>query len=95
MLRRNYDTKEYKINPTFYDELVHWWADFRQDFSTKPSTFESVIWNNKLIKMDGRSIYYNHYVKAGIIFCNQMLFDKNNLDSYNSAKYKGLIPSNF
>ena len=95
LLRCNYDIKEYKINSTFYDELLHWWADFREDFSTKPSTSKSVIWNNKLIKIDDKSIYYHNYVKAGIIFCNQMQFDKNNLESYNSTKCKGLIHSIF
>ena len=35
-----------------------------------------------------KAFYYHNYVKAGIIFCNQMLFDKNNLESYNSAKCK-------
>ena len=86
LFRCNYDIKEDKTNSTFYDELLHWWADFREDFSTKPSKSESVIWNNKLIKIDGKSIYYHNYVKAGIIFCNGMLFDKNNLESCNSAK---------
>ena len=68
LFRCNYDIKEYKTNSTFYDELLHRWADFREDFSTKPSKSESVIWNNKLIEIDGKSIYYHNYVKAGIIF---------------------------
>ena len=85
LFKCKYDIKEHKINSTFYDELLHWWADFREDFSTKPSTFESVIWNNKVIKIDGKSIYYPNYIKAGIIFCNQMLFDQNNLESYTTV----------
>ena len=86
-----------KIHSTFYDELLQWWADFRENFSTKSSTFESVIWKNKLVKIDGKStsIYYHNYVKAGIMFCNQMLFDKNNLESYNSTRSKGLIHTYF
>ena len=95
LFRCNYDIKEFKINSTFYVELLHSWADFREDFSTKPSTSESGIWNNNLIKIDGKSIYYHNYVKAGINFCNQLLFDKNNLESNNSAKCKGLIHPNF
>ena len=43
LFRCNYDIKEYKINSTFYDELLHSWADFREDFSTKRSKSESVI----------------------------------------------------
>ena len=88
LFRCNYDIKEYKVHSTFYVELLHWWADVREDFSTKSSTFESFIWNNKLIKIDDKSIYYHKYVKAGIIFCNQMLFDKNNLESYSSVHWK-------
>ena len=57
LLRCNYVVKEYKINSTFYDELLHWWAEFREEFSTKPPASESVIWNNKLIEIDGKSIY--------------------------------------
>ena len=52
----NYDIKEYKINSTFYDELLHWWANFREHFSIKPSKSESVIWNNEIIQIDGKSI---------------------------------------
>ena len=50
---------------------------------------------HKLIKINGKIIYYHNYVKAQIISCNQMLFDKNNLESYNNAKCKGLIHTNF
>ena len=28
-----------------------------------------IIWNNKDIKIDNKSIYYPNYVKAGILFC--------------------------
>ena len=51
LFRCSHDIKEYKINSTFYDEFLHLCAEFREDFSTKPSTSESVIWNNKLIKV--------------------------------------------
>ena len=63
LFRCNYDIKEYKTHSTFYDELLQWWADFREHFSTKSCKFESDIWNNKLIKIDGKSIYYHNYVK--------------------------------
>ena len=32
LFRCNYDIKEYKINSTFYDELLHWMANIREDF---------------------------------------------------------------
>ena len=67
----NYDVKDYNIHSTFYSEFLQWWANFGSVFSTKPLISESIIWNNKLIKIDGKSIYYENYVKAGIIFINQ------------------------
>ena len=42
-----------------------------------------------------KSVYHHNYVKAGMIFYNQILFEKNNLESYNSAKYEGLVHTNF
>ena len=79
----------------FYNELLQWWADFRASFSTKPPVSESLIWNNKNIKIDGKPIYYPNYVKAGILFCHHLQFDKGNLQSYNNAIGVGLRKTNF
>ena len=45
--------------------------------------------------MDGKSIYYNNYVKGGILLHNQMQFDKGSLESHNIATDAGLKQSNF
>ena len=95
LFRCNFDIKDYNIHSTFYSEFLKWWADFRNVFSTRRLISESIIWNNKLIKIDGKSIYYENYVKAGIIFTNQMQFNKDNVDSYNIAKSERLRHSNF
>ena len=60
-----------------------------------PLTAENIIWNNKLIKIDGKSFSYHNYVKAGILLTNQMQFDKESLESYNIATNAGLKQSNF
>ena len=91
----NYNTRDYNINSLFYSELLQWWDDFRNAFFTLPLTAENIIWNNKLIKIDGKSIYYHNYVKAGILLTNQMQFDKGSLESYNIATNAGLKQSNF
>ena len=71
--------RDYNINSSFYSELLQWWDDFRNAFSTLPLTAENIIWNNKLIKTDGKSIHYHNYVKAGILLTDQMQFDKGSL----------------
>ena len=95
LFRCNYDVKDYVINSTFYKELLQWWADFRAVFSTTPPISESIIWNNKNIKIDCKTIHYPHYVEAGILICKHMLLNMNNLESYNSAKRNGLKHTNF
>ena len=60
LFRCNYDVKDYDINSTFYKELFQRWADFRADFSSTPPISESIIWNNKNIKIDCKTIHYIH-----------------------------------
>ena len=54
-----------------------------------------IIWNNKGIKIDNKSIYYPNYVKAGILFCHHLQFDKDNIQSYNNARGVGVTNTNF
>ena len=91
----NYDVEECKIFSKFYNELLQWWADFRESFSTKPPMSKNIIWNNKDIKIDNKSIYYPNYVKAGILFCHHLQFDKDNIQSYNNARGIGVKNTNF
>ena len=55
----------------------------------------NIIWNNKDIKIDNKPIYYSNYIKAGILLINHLQFNKNNIESYSSAKSKGLKHTNF
>jgi len=91
----NYDVKDCKINSTFYKELLQWWADIRIAFSTKPSISYNIIWNNKDFKTVNKTIYYSNYVNAGILLINQLQFNKNNIECYDSVKSKGLKHTNF
>ena len=49
-----------------------------------------IIWNNKDIKVHDKSIYYPNYVKARIIFCHNLQFDKDNIQSYNNGRGFGV-----
>ena len=95
LFRCNYDLNEFNINSIFYKERLQWWADFRAEFSTKPSISECIIWNNKNSKVHCKTIYYPLYVEAGFLICKHMLLNMTNVESYNCAKRKGLKHSNF
>jgi len=64
-------------------------------FNKAQSISCNIIWNNKDTKIDNKTIYYSNYVNAGILLINNLQFNKNNIESYNSAKSKGLKHTNF
>ena len=78
LFRCNYDLNEYDINSIFCNELHQWWADFKAELSAKPSISEGIIWNNKNITVDRKTIYYPLYVKAGFLICKHMLINMTN-----------------
>ena len=53
-----------------------------------------IIWNNKDILIDGKSVFYKKYFDEEIKYTNDLLFEINNIDSFNIMKQKGLA-SNF
>ena len=48
----DYEPREYNITNKFYAELIQFWAEFRNAFSTEDDS-TSIIWNNKNIKTSG------------------------------------------
>ena len=45
----DYDPREYNITNKFYAELIQFWAEFRNAFSTEDDS-TSIIWNNRNIR---------------------------------------------
>ena len=91
----NYNINDYHINSTFYLEMLQWWSEFRSNFSTDSKASDSIIWNNCNIKIDGKPICYHNYMNAGVIFINDLMYSRNNVESFNIVKDKGLIGSNY
>ena len=45
-------------------EMLKWWYDCRENFAHDILGTE-ILWNNRLIKISGKSIYYHNFMKAG------------------------------
>jgi len=75
----------------FYLEMLQWWSEFRLNFSTDSKAFDSLIWNNCNLKIDGKPICYHNYINSGIIFISDLMFSWNSVKSFNIAKDKGLL----
>ena len=71
-----------------------WWRDFREkhvpEFNGK-----NILWNNELIRIADRPIYYPKYVSAGVIYCQDLFFNMNMPDSLQQVMKKGLKNVNF
>ena len=75
--------------------MLQWWSEFRSSFATESKAFDSIIWNNCNIKIDGKPICYHNYINTGVIFTSDIMFSRSNVESFNIAKDKGLIGSNY
>ena len=88
-----YDPNKLNISSVFYYELLLWWSELREAVDLD-NEYKYIIWNNKEIKIEGKSVFYSHFVK-GIKYTKDLLSDRTNIDSFNTVKGKTLIKSNF
>ena len=62
----NYDVKDIPIRSQFYTELLPWWSEFRFEFDGEKK-WQNIIWNNKDIRINNKSIFYKNFFKSAII----------------------------
>ena len=74
----------------FYRQLLDWWADFRNAFSDI-NYAHYVIWNNKEMRIDNKSIFYRKYADCGILYLNDLLFSLDNVRSFEYLKNVGIL----
>ena len=52
----DYEPRVYNITNKFYAELIQFWAEFRNAFSTEDDS-TSIIWNNDNIRINGKPVF--------------------------------------
>jgi len=50
----DFDVKDFNLLSTFYYELLQWWSEFRDTFAEEKD-YQTIIWNNKEIKIDKKT----------------------------------------
>ena len=85
-----------KLNtlPDFYYELLLWWSELR-DVADCDGEYKYIVWNNREIKIDGKSVSYKHFFSKGIEYTEDLLYEKTNIDSFNAVRGERLLNSNF
>ena len=90
----NYDINRLTISAFFYRELLDWWSKLRE-VKDPENVHKYILWNNKEIRIDGKSVFYKHFFYNNIIYTTQLLYEMTNIESFNVVKDAGLKNSNF
>ena len=56
--------------------------------------YKYIVWNNKEIKIDGKSVFYKHFFPKGIKYTEDLLYEKTNIDSFITVKRERLLNFN-
>ena len=94
LIECNYDVKKLDISSFFYYELLLWWSELR-DIADPVNNHRYIIWNNKEILIERKSVFYRQYFDHGIKYTKDILFGKTNIASFNAVKRQGLTKYNF
>ena len=78
----NYDIKDVVISSQFYSELLQWWSEFRDDFSSD-KLHQNIIWNNKDFRVNDKPIFYETFFNSGLTLVSDLGIDLDIIDSYN------------
>ena len=57
--------------------------------------YKYILWNNKEIKIEGKSVFYKHFFDSNIKYTTDLLYDMSNIASLNVVRGAGLKSSNF
>ena len=81
MFHCNYDVSILPLNISlFYLELLQWWSEFRDTFSSEKD-WRYILWNNKQILINNKTVNYKSYFEAGVVHISDQSFELNNKDS--------------
>ena len=94
LVQCNYEINQVTLPTTFYRELLEWWEKVRE-IEDPDNIYKYVLWNNKEIKIDGKSVFYRHFFENNIKYTTDLLYEMSNIASFNVVRGAGLKSSNF
>ena len=94
LIQCNYDINRLTISACFYRELLDWWSKLRE-VKDPENINKYILWNNKEIRIDGKSVFYKNFFDNNIINTIQLLCEMTNIESFNVVRDSGLNNSNF
>ena len=71
---------------------MDWWSKLRE-VKDPDNIHKYILWNNKEIRIDGKSVFYKHFFNNNIT--THLLYEMTNIESFNVVRDAGLKNSNF
>ena len=92
-LHCNFDPNESVVDP-FYKDVLRFWSELKDNNSViqNGSLF---LWNNRSIKVDSKSVFYEEYFSAGISVVSDLYICQTNTNSLKFWKERGCKIGNF
>ena len=92
LLFGNFDNTIYKkLHITeFYREILQSIQVFRASFYREQNLMNQLIWINKHIKINGRSVFWKQFFEVGIVKIEDLFDDNKNIKAFEFWKNKGL-----
>ena len=94
----DYDVKFLGLNniPAFYTDVLNAWAEVREQTSDNEICVRNIIiWNNKHILIDGKSVYWKEWHDAGILRIKDLLDESNRFITPNKFLIKTGLNARF
>ena len=92
----HYNTKKLDNNISpFYLELLDYFSELRDQYRDDCFKGDLIIWNNKDITIEGKSLYWKTWSERGIYFVQDLLKNTGKYLSYEEFKTKYNIEVNF
>ena len=73
LIQCNYDINRATISANFYRELLDWWSKLRE-VKDPYNIHRYILWNNKKIAIDGKSVLYKHFFNNNNIIYTTLCF---------------------
>ena len=91
------DARKLDIKDDFIQEVVELWADFnyRDSFASQADFSAGNIWNNLMIRIASKTIFYKQWANAGVMKINDLMTSDSRIIAYSCFKEKFCFPVSF
>ena len=82
--------------PSFYKEIPTVWQELHSKDPSSAKEYENeILWNNRFIRIDGKSVFYPSWYRKGIIKIGHLLNDNRQFLSRSEFQHKYGLTVNF